>query len=140
MNVKTKLAATLAGTTIAIGAISACGDIPVKTEKVAQATTAIAKTTAPATTSYVPLTDEERFTGLLDQYGFYYSNTEAAVSMAESICKFRGQGYTRPVTIALLVEASSRAADSNENVHEYTKDDLTSLYEASTTVYCPQYS
>ncbi|QNJ55356.1 hypothetical protein SEA_LITTLEFELLA_45 [Gordonia phage LittleFella] len=88
---------------------------------------------AETTETYVPLTDDERYIGLLDQYNIYYSSEAAAISMAETICETHS-GMTEGQMLRMLNMAKG---DSDTY---YSEDDVQALYNASVTVYCPQFS
>lgn len=103
---------------ILVGGVLACGTTQ---EPVTTTTTAV---------ETVTLTDDDRFIGLLDQSGVYYSSEKAAIEMASVICE-QAADIGPDAAFEILWYASLEAD------YGYTKADVEALFESATVIYCP---
>lgn len=133
--IKKVFATTLLSLVVIVG-LSACKEDGVKEIAVKQ--------TAPAevtTTTQRPLTDDERYIGLLDEYGVYYADQKSAVGYAKFLCRYQAQnGKDKTLVAMVLANNVNEEEDYDNSYHYYSTEELSAIYRSSTAVYCPQYS
>ncbi len=114
-------------------ALTLCGVGAVACASPSTPTVATPSTTAVSST-YKPLTDAQRYTGLLREYDVYFSSEEAADGVGKLMCKNIGL-LGKNTTLEVWLNAAQERSD-----YPYTAENVQDMMSAAVAVYCPQYA